>query len=418
MHHRLWVTVVAAALSAAALTACKAAEATPPRRAARDADIIIPRDSEILQRIVPRRTTLAALLAADGVTASESAALIRRIAQSFDLRRFRAGQLYRLDRFLDGRVREFEYEIDADRRLMVTRARTAVPGFDSAVTDIPKERRVVTIAGKISGDTPSLIAALHADDGLALALSLADLFSGDVDFNNDLQPGDTFNLVVERSMRADGRFGGYGPILAAELVNAQRPLRAIRFMSPGGTSGYYDDQGRSIKRFLLKTPLKFDPRITSGFSRSRRHPVLNYVRAHNGVDYAAPPGAPVGAVAGGMVTFAGWTSGGGRTVKLRHTSGYESEYLHLSAIAAGVRAGSRVAQGELVGRVGATGLVTGAHLHYGLKRNGAYVNPVREHLNMPPGEPIPASQLARFNGERNRLMQMLAADSTARTIND
>jgi murein DD-endopeptidase MepM/ murein hydrolase activator NlpD len=146
--------------------------------------------------------------------------------------------------------------------------------------------------------------------------------------------------------------------------------------------------------------------------------VLDHVRAHNGVDYAAPPGAPVGAVAGGTITFAGWTTGGGRTVKVRHASGYESEYLHLSGIANGVRAGGRIGQGELVGRVGATGLVTGPHLHYGLKRNGVYVNPAREHLNMPPGEPIPAVHLPMFAGERDRLMDLFRADGTTRDTNN
>ena len=190
----------------------------------------------------------------------------------------------------------------------------------------------------------------------------------------------------------------------------------MRFTLPDGKPGYYDDQGRSLKRFLLKSPLKFDPRITSGFSRGRRHPILNYTRAHNGVDYAAPTGAPVAAVASGTVTVAGWSGGGGRTVKIRHASGYESEYLHLSAIASGVRAGLRIGQGELVGRVGATGLATGPHLHYGLRRNGRYVNPVREHLNMPPGEPVPAVHVAIFNAERDRLMTLMA-DPKVRATN-
>jgi murein DD-endopeptidase MepM/ murein hydrolase activator NlpD len=203
-------------------------------------------------------------------------------------------------------------------------------------------------------------------------------------------------------------------VLAAQFVNAGRELHAIRFAAPDGRPGYYDVDGRSLKRFFLKSPLKFEPRITSAFSRARRHPVLKYTRAHNGVDYSAPPGAPVVSVASGVVTFAGWTRGGGRTVKVRHTSGYESEYLHLSAIT--VRRGARVNQGELVGRVGATGLVTGPHLHYGLRRNGAYVNPVREHQNMPPGEPVAAVHLASFNDTRTRLFAMLA--NSARATND
>jgi murein DD-endopeptidase MepM/ murein hydrolase activator NlpD len=242
---------------------------------------------------------------------------------------------------------------------------------------------------------------------LQLALSLADIFSGEIDFTNDLQPGDTFRLLVESARRDDGLFGGYGPILAAEIVNQGKRLSALRFAVPGAKPAYYDEQGRSIKRFFLKTPLKFDPRITSGFSRGRRHPVLDYVRAHNGVDYAAPPGAPVAAVANGTVLFAGWTNGGGRTVKIRHATGYDSEYLHLSAIAGGVRVGAHVAQGELIGRVGATGLVTGPHLHYGLKRNGAYVNPIREQSYLPPGEPVPSAQRALFDAVRERVWQLM-----------
>jgi murein DD-endopeptidase MepM/ murein hydrolase activator NlpD len=418
MTRRLWTVLSVAIVGAASFTACRAADAQPNRGPTRFGNILLVRDSEVLHTIVPPRTTLAALLDEHAVLRHEATALIAHITRHFDPRRFRAGQPYRLDRFFDGRVREFEYEIDGDRRLIARRSEDVELGFEAVVDEIPKQRSVVRLDAQISSDTPSLIEALDADDGIALALALADVFSGEVDFNNDLQPGDTFKVVVERSTREDGRFGGYGPVLAAELVNEGRPLRALRFTPPDGKPGYYDEQGRSLKRFLLKTPLKFDPRITSSFSRSRLHPVLNYRRAHNGVDYAAPTGAPVGAVAAGIVTLAGWTNGGGRTVKLRHSSGYESEYLHLSAIAAGVRAGARVGQGEVIGRVGATGMVTAAHLHYGLKRNGAYVNPVREHLNMPPGEPIPAVHLTVFTAERDRMMGMLQANAAVRTANE
>jgi murein DD-endopeptidase MepM/ murein hydrolase activator NlpD len=416
MNRRLWAALSVAVLSAA-FTACREADARPARGPARFGNILLVRDSEILRTVVPPQTTLAALLTEHAVLEHEATALIAHIGRHFDLRRVRAGQPLRLDRFFDGRVREFEYEIDGDRRLIARRAAEEEPLFETGVAEIPKQRSIVALDAIISSETPSLIAALDVDDGITLALALADVFSGEIDFNNDLQPGDTFKVVVERATRDDGRFGGYGPVLAAELVNDGRPLRAIRYATPDGKPAYYDEQGRSLKRFFLKTPLKFDPRITSGFSRSRLHPVLNYRRAHNGVDYAAPTGAPVGAVATGVVTFAGWTKGGGRTVKVRHSSGYESEYLHLSAISPGMRRGARVGQGEVIGRVGATGMVTGAHLHYGLKRNGAYVNPVREHLNMPPGEPIPSVHLAAFSTERDRLIGMLTQDTRTRVTN-
>jgi murein DD-endopeptidase MepM/ murein hydrolase activator NlpD len=416
---RLWATAIAAALSLAALTACREAIAEPIRRPARTGDIAIARDSEVFHSVIPDQTNLAALFAQLRIADVEALALIDTIRQVFDPRRLRAGQSYRVDRYFDGRVRELEYEIDNDQRLLVVRQSASATQFAASLREIPKRREIVVVEGRIDGDHSSLIAALdESADGIQLALSLADVFSGDVDFNNDLQPGDTFRLLIEESTRGDGRFGGYGPLLAAELVNSGRRLRAIRFAVPGAKPAYYDEQGRAVKRFFLKSPLKFDPRITSRFSRGRRHPILNYVRAHNGVDYAAATGAPVAAVASGSVTFAGWTSGGGNTVKIRHTGGYDSEYLHLSSIARGVRTGAGVAQGELVGYVGATGLATGPHLHYGLKRNGSYINPVRAHTDMPPGEPIPVSHLTVFNGERERLMRELSASPKVRAAND
>ena len=400
---------------AAAHVACRPAAAELSRPPSRSTDILLARDSEIIRAIVPQRTTLAAVLNTHKLITAEAVSIVRSLSQAFDLRRFRAGQPYRIERLLDGRVREFEYEIDADKRILVRRADDTADDFDVEVGSIPKVFEQVVVEGAITSETPSLTQALDAaGERIDLALALAEVFSGEMDFNSDLQPGDTFRLLVERATREDGGFGGYGPVLAAEFVNEGRELRAVRFAAPDGKPAYYDTEGRSLKRFFLKSPLKFEPRITSSFSSARRHPVLKYTRAHNGVDYGAPTGAPVVSVASGVVTFAGWTRGGGRTVKVRHASGYESEYLHLSAIT--VRRGNRIGQGELLGRVGATGLATGPHLHYGLRRNGAYVNPVREHQNMPPGEPVASIHLTVFADERDRLFSRL--ENLTRAAND
>jgi murein DD-endopeptidase MepM/ murein hydrolase activator NlpD len=399
------------ALGAAAIfataAACDLEPAEAPRAPSRIADIILARDTEVLRALVPQRATVASLLNSHKLLAHEISALVATIGQKFDLRRFRAGQPYRIDRFQDGSIREFEYEIDQDRRLLVRRQGPAGP-FEAELAEIPKTVEEIVVEGAITRDAPSLTQAIDAaGERIELSLALADVFSGEIDFNSDLQPGDTFRLLVQRGRRDDGAFGGYGAVLAAEYVNDGRRLDAIRFTPPGGKPGYYDAQGRSLKRFFLKSPLKFEPRITSAFASARRHPILDYTRAHNGVDYRAPNGAPVASVASGVVTFAGWTGGGGRTVRVRHASGYESEYLHLSSIASGIRAGARVGQGELVGLVGSTGLATGPHLHYGLRRDGAYVNPVREHQNMPPGDPVAPEELPRFNLERTRLAAAL-----------
>jgi murein DD-endopeptidase MepM/ murein hydrolase activator NlpD len=412
--------VILSAPALLALAACQPAAGDPPpaRQLRRPADVVLAPDSEIREALVPGRTTMAAVLEAHQLLDEEILAIVASMGEKFDLRRVRAGQPYRLDRYFDGRIREFEYEVDQARRVIVRRRKPSDRVlFASELVPIEKTVEEVIVTGVIGPESPSLVQALDAaGERIELSLALADIFSGEIDFNSDLQPGDSFRLVVERGTRTDGRIAGYGPVFAAELVNDGRRLQAVRFTPPDGKPGYYDGEGRSLKRFFLKSPLKFEPRVTSSFSRARRHPILNYTRAHNGVDFAAPPGAPVIAVASGVVTYAGWTGGGGRTVRVRHASGYESEYLHLSSIAAGVRTGRRVAQGELIGRVGSSGLATGPHLHYGLRRNRLYVNPLREHRNMPPGEPVAAVHLAIFAVERDRLMQRLG-DNGARAVN-
>jgi murein DD-endopeptidase MepM/ murein hydrolase activator NlpD len=247
-------------------------------------------------------------------------------------------------------------------------------------------------------------------------MALAEVFAGEIDFNTELQPGDRFTLLVDRQARDDHAFAGYGPILAAEFDNAGRHLRAVRYAPDGGTPDYFDERGVSLHRFLLRSPLKFDPIVTSGFSRSRLHPVLLENRAHLGVDYKAPVGAPVVAVADGVVVSAGMSGDAGRVVHLRHSNGLESEYLHLSVIT--VAAGTRVHQGDLIGRVGATGLVTGPHLDYRVKKNGAFVNPLTAARAMPPAEPVPAGEMSSFAAVRDRVLTSLTASSAGRSSGD
>jgi murein DD-endopeptidase MepM/ murein hydrolase activator NlpD len=371
-----------------------------PRRLA---DVLLPRDSDVISAVVPNGTTVAGMLGKHLLPESELSALVQAVTSSFDVRKLRAGNIYRIDRLFDGRIRSFEYEIDPTRALRASRREGDI-AFAAEVVELPRTTTQVVVEGRIDRDAPSISESLErAGERLDLALAMADIFSGEIDFNSGLQPGDSYRLVVEKSVRDDGLFVGYGPVRAAEFVNDGRTLAAMRFTFPDGKSGYFDTEGRSLKRFFLKTPLKFEPRITSRFSRSRMHPVLKYARAHNGVDYGAPSGAPVVSVSNGSVSFAGWTNGGGRTVRVRHTSGYESEYMHLSAIASGITPGTRVGQGELLGLVGKTGLASGPHLHYGLRRNGQYVNPITEHQNLPPGEPVPAVLKAAFEAERDTL---------------
>jgi murein DD-endopeptidase MepM/ murein hydrolase activator NlpD len=366
-------------------------------------DIHLPKTTEVIEAEMPRNATLAGVLRAHALGEAVVNGIVEAAHQAFDLRRLRAHQPYRLEVSAAGAVREFVYRIDADRFLRVAPPpdppAPAEPTFEAAVLEYRKDVSVAAVRGTIDREHPSLVAAMDAaGEQVTLAIALAEVFGGEIDFNSDLQPGDEFELVFEKRL-SDGRFAGYGQVLGAEFRNDGRVLRAFRFQQPGQEAGYYDEQGRSLKRFFLRSPLRFEPRISSGFSMRRLHPILGRWRAHPAIDYVAPVGTPVIAVASGVVTRAGWMSGGGMTVTIRHARGYETNYLHLSAI--GVRSGERVAQGAVVGKVGCTGLCTGPHLDYRMKRDGHWVNPLTEHKKLPPGEPIAEAHLAAFHATRD-----------------
>jgi murein DD-endopeptidase MepM/ murein hydrolase activator NlpD len=377
-------------------------------------DIALIAETTVVSARVASGATFASLLREQGMTPQEASDMIARTAAVFDPRKVRAAQPYRFEWAIGGVLRRLDYEIDGDRFLRLSREGTGE--WLAAVLPIPKTLRVEVVRGTIDRGTSSLVAAMDAaGETIDLTLALAGIFSGDIDFNTELQPGDRFELTVEKQFRDAGAFAGYGPILAAEFTNAGRRIRAVRFAGADGTPGYFDERGASMRRFFLASPLKFQPVVTSGFSRSRLHPILREYRAHLGVDYRAPAGAPVVAVSDGVVVSAGAKGGSGRIVHLRHANGFESEYLHLSSIA--VHSGERVRQGDLIGRVGATGLATGPHLDYRLKKNGAFINPLTAHRAMPPADPVPAARMAEFNSVRDRAFAAFSVPAVTRASN-
>jgi murein DD-endopeptidase MepM/ murein hydrolase activator NlpD len=412
---RATLLFVLAALAASACdTRTDASVARPDTLAAVQGDIMLSLETTVISARVPARATLASVLRAHEIAVDEAAAIVARAGSVFDLRKVRANQPYRLETTHAGTVRGFEYEIDGDRFLRV--GRSPERELVARVLPIPKTRSVEVVSGQIDREHTSLVSALDAEgETIDLTLALADIFGGEIDFSTELQPGDRFELSVEKQFRDDHQFAGYGPILAAGFTNGGRHVEAMRFTPENGSPAYFDEHGRSMRRFFLASPLKFQPVVTSAFSNARMHPVLREVRAHLGVDYRAPAGAPVVAVADGVVISAGMSGGAGRMVHLRHANGFETEYLHLSAIA--VRAGSRVRQGELIGRVGSSGLATGPHLDYRLKKNGAFINPVTAHRVMPPADPIPAAEMAAFEAARDRAMAALVAPAAATVAN-
>ncbi len=249
--------------------------------------------------------------------------------------------------------------------------------------------RVEAVRGEV---TSSLFEAVdQVNESPQLVLEMVEIFSSDFDFTADTRTGDRFRLLVEKRYAGD-QFVDYGRLLVAQYVTDGRMLTGVGF-ERGSRHAYYDAEGRSLKKSFLKSPLEFT-RITSGFTYARPHPILGGTRPHLAIDYGAPVGTPVRAVADATVAKAGWAGGNGISVTLRHRSGYETMYNHLSRLGAGVRPGARVSQRQVIGYVGSTGLSTGPHLDYRVAKDGRFVNPLNEKFV--PGEPIPASDRAEF----------------------
>ena len=238
-----------------------------------------------------------------------------------------------------------------------------------------------------------------------LGCALSDIFSWDIDFTTDLRKGDTFQVVVEE-LWLGGRFKRYGNILAAEFTNDGNTYRAFRYEGPDGRAGYYDEEGKSLQRSFLKAPLSYR-RISSGFTFSRMHPILKIRRPHLGVDYVAPGGTPVSALGDGSVQFAGDKGANGNLVIIRHPKGFITYYGHLRRIRTGIRPGARVAQGDVIGYVGSTGLSTGPHLDFRMKKGDRFVNPLG--VNIPRGDGIPKQFIADYNRSGHALGLVLAS---------
>lgn len=272
------------------------------------------------------------------------------------------------------------------------------------------EPEFVTIAAA-EGTVRGSLYQSAADEGIDhdLAFALADIFAWDIDFLVDLRNGDRYRLLYEQRFR-NGVFVGNGRILAAQFDNAGTRYEAYLYQVPGTEAGYYDRDGRSLRRQFLKSPLRYT-RISSGFSRSRLHPIFKVNRPHLGIDYAAPAGTPVAAVGDGRVLSAGWNKGFGWCAEIRHNGSYCSAYGHLSRFAPGVRQGAAVRQGQIIGYVGSTGWATGPHLDFRFKRDGRPVNPM--HVRFPTAEPVPRQYLTAFREHVARLEgELLVARTT------
>jgi murein DD-endopeptidase MepM/ murein hydrolase activator NlpD len=309
------------------------------------------------------------------------------LLEELDPRRLRPGTVFAGHRSSDGRLEHLRVVLDLRTELELERT-------GSGVCVKRVEREVASEVLRIEGVVESSLFAAVADAGGRpdLAVRLAEIFQWDIDFLRDLRSGDRFTAIVD-SQSVDGEFYQYGIIFAARFVNQGRSLDAIVYPDANGRLGYYDLEGKPLRKQFLRSPLKFS-RITSRFSMHRFHPVLKKTIPHYGVDYGAPVGTAVHATADGVVQYVGVKGGAGKMVRVRHPNGYETSYLHLSRYGQGVRVGARVGQGQVLGFVGSSGLSTGPHLDYRVTLNGKWINPLS--ISSPPADPLPADRLGRF----------------------
>lgn len=340
---------------------------------------------QVEENVVRSGDTVTALLA-DHMGPKDIFALSRECQPVYSLRRIKQGQPYRLV-FQDHQLRRFEYEIDRSDKLVVE---IRPDEFQACREKIEYDTREEVTQGAIETSLFEAVSAIG--ESPALAVALAEIFAWDVDFIRDIRKGDNFRIIVEKQFRK-GEFQGYGPILAAQFVNQGRVLQAFRFEKSNGRIEYYTAQGQAVRKTFLKAPLNFT-RISSGYTWRRKHPILKKVRPHLGIDYAAPRGTPIKTVADGTVLRVAKARGAGNYIKIRHTNGYVTVYNHMCRYAKGVRRGTRVTQGQTIGYVGSTGLSTGPHLDFRVKKNGSYINPLK--IDSRPVEPVPQSEMARF----------------------
>jgi murein DD-endopeptidase MepM/ murein hydrolase activator NlpD len=357
------------------------------------AQMVLPTSSKL-----PAGQNFAAALEHVGLSSQEAGEATLAAERAFNLRQLRAGNTLVVGRSVEGELREINYKIDPDRMLHIV---PVTDGFSAEVKEIPSHVEVNVVSGELED---SLFNAVEDAGGSAeLAMRLAQIFGYDMDFYTDPRKGDSFRIVLEKKKYTNGEIAGYGRILAAEYDNGNKKYQALLFHDDEGHPAYYTADGKSLQRGFLRSPLKFAAPVTSHFSKARFHPILKTYRPHLGTDYGAPIGTPVQTIGAGHVEFAGRKGGDGNMVKIAHSQGYETMYLHLSKIF--VHLGEHVEIGKTIGLVGMTGLATGPHLDFRISQKGQFLN--FEKLGLPPSDPVSHKDWPEFASVREQWLPVL-----------
>ncbi|MDH0688241.1 peptidoglycan DD-metalloendopeptidase family protein [Stutzerimonas stutzeri] len=345
--------------------------------------------------VVANGDTLSTVFAKVGLSPAVMHAVLASSPDAKQLSRLKIGQTLEFQLTEQGELASLRSKLNS----LETLALEQTPkGYVFKKEQVKPEVSTAYARGEI--DSSLFLAAKRAGLSHNLTMDLANVFGYDIDFALDIRKGDSFEVIYEEKT-VEGQRVGTGNILAARFTNRGKTYSAVRYTSKDGTTSYYNADGTSMRKAFIRTPVDF-ARISSRFSNGRKHPILNKIRAHKGVDYAAPHGTPIKSAGDGKVLLAGRKGGYGNTVIIQHGQRYRTLYAHMQGFAKGVRNGSTVKQGQIIGYIGTTGLSTGPHLHYEFQVDGVHVDPLG--LKLPMADPIAKSEMPRFMQQSQPLM--------------
>jgi murein DD-endopeptidase MepM/ murein hydrolase activator NlpD len=313
------------------------------------------------------------------------------------LKNLQPGQIIKLH-IVENQLSALKYPVNLTTTLQVIKKDD---GFHASKLTEELETRIKH--ANVTIDNSLFLSGIAAGLSDNLIMQLVAIYGWDIDFALDIRSGDHFSMIYEERYK-NGSKVSEGPILAVKFVNQNNPYRAVRYTDEKGRTDYYSETGRSMRKAFLRTPVNFT-RISSRFSLKRKHPILNTVRAHRGVDYAAPRGTPVKATGDGTVTSVGRNKGLGKAIIIKHGGRYSTVYAHLSRYKKGIKTGTRVKQGQIIGYVGMTGLASGPHLHYEFRVNGVHRNPLK--VKLPQATGIPEGKIKHFSAQIEPLLAEL-----------
>ncbi len=363
-------------------------------------------DEQWVELRVRSGDSLATLMERQGVRSADWLALTRIANYGQQFNRLYPGDTMRIQLGEEGRLQGVYRPIDEHNSLLVQRDKNGALQPQLIAYDL--ERRIHHASGRIRSSL--FFAGREAGLSDAMTMELANIFAWDIDFALDIREGDSFTMLYEAFYR-DGERVRTGNVLAAEFNNRNRRFRAIRFTDPEGNTDYYTPEGNSVRREFIRTPVDFT-RISSRFNPNRRHPILNRIRAHRGVDYAAPRGTPIKAAGDGRIIHRGPHGGYGNTIIIEHAGRYTTLYAHMNGFARGIGKGTRVRQGQVIGYVGDTGLATAPHLHYEFRVDGVHKDPLK--VDLPSAKPLAADYHNEFRVTAEPLLAQL--DVVHRTL--